>query len=84
MPGGLDGWDPDDLKLLCDSLYGHIADLLQMVEDGAKWPKETTLARAPFLAKKDDSNQPEDFRLLLVMSTLHRMWARMRLQDIMP
>ena len=46
--GGLDGWDPADMSLLSDTVYGHIAALMNLIEAGAPWPAPMTTARAAF------------------------------------
>ena len=82
--GSMDGWDPADMALLSSTLYKRIAQLYNLVEEGAQWPKATRDARAAFLAKEENAASPLDYRLLLMMSTLYRSWAKIRLADLMP
>ena len=48
---GPDGFEPAEMALLCTDAYGHIADLLNLIEEGAEWPQGAAIARAAFLEK---------------------------------
>ena len=37
---GLDQWKPAELKMLSDGALEHLADLLNLIEEGAEWPTE--------------------------------------------
>ena len=54
--GGLDQWNPADLKLLSKEACSSLVEFLNLVEGGAPWPKQLTIARAAFLAKEEDSD----------------------------
>ena len=56
-----------------------------MIEAGASWPDSTTIARAAFMAKEEESDRdPLDYRVLLMLSTAYRTWAKIRLERLHP
>ena len=62
-----------------------IAVLLNMVEEGAKLPDSTTIARAAFLPKGEEpSLDPLEHRVLLMQLTTYRAWSKIRLKRIQP
>ena len=83
--GGLDGWRPEDLKLLSPMVFKRMTDILNAIEAGAPWPTPLLNGRAAFLAK--DPEQLEDplgYRPLLVLPVLYRCWAGYRLHSLQP
>ena len=73
--GGLDQWDPADLKLLSGEACKRLADLFNLIESGCSWPKMLTSARAAFLAKEEDSDMdPLAHRVLLMLAAVCRLW----------
>ena len=50
---GLDQWAPGDMKLLSQEAFETLAELLNMIEDGAERLEQLKLARAAFLSKKN-------------------------------
>ena len=47
------------MALLSLEAYGHIADLLNLVEDGADWPEGAATARAAFLEKDPERGETQ-------------------------
>ena len=44
-----------------------------------------TVARAAFLAKEEDSDMdPLDYRVLLMLSSIYRVWGKIRLPQLQP
>ena len=83
--GELDQWNPADLKLLSKEACKSLADFLNLIEGGAPWPEQMTIARAAFLAKEEDSDMdPLDYRVLLMLSTVYRVWGKIRLPQLQP
>ena len=83
--GGMDGWRPEDFKLLSPLAFKAMADILNAIEAGAPWPAPLLNGRAAFLAK--DPEQLEDplgYRPLLVLPVLYRCWAGYRLHTLQP
>ena len=80
---GLDGWQPQDLRLLgqaCPKLFSCLAQLMQVCEQQSTWPSTWTTGYVSMLAKEVNSQgQIEDaynFRPITVLSALYRLWSR--------
>ena len=83
--GGMDQWDPADLKMLSKLACSRLADFFNAIEAGAPWPKQLTTARAAFLAKEEDSDlDPMDYRVLLMLASTYRLWGKIRLAHLKP
>ena len=88
---GLDGWRPQDLRLLgnaCPQLFLHLARLMNMCEKLATWPRSWTVGYVAMLPKNLNSQgQVEsayDMRPITVLSALYRLWSGTRCRHIMP
>ena len=55
---GLDGLEPGEMALFSDPAFQHIASLLNIIEQGAAWPKGMDKGKAVFMPKDDD--KPDD------------------------
>eukprot|EP00969_Alexandrium_andersonii_P301125 13312105-Alexandrium_andersonii.AAC.1 len=74
---GLDGWSTSEWALLNNTAYGWLAALLNAIEHGAQWPRQTCEAKAAFLANSSPpSHSVLDYRILLVLSTFYRRWVQ--------
>ena len=61
-------WTPADFKFLSEKAFDELATLLNMIENGAKWPEQTKVSRAAFLSKdENDLLNPLAHRVLLMM-----------------
>ena len=79
----MDGWNPEDFKLLPFSAYQTLTDMLNCIEGGAAWPVGITFGRLVFLAKDPkDTEQPLSYRPLLITPHVYRRWAAYRLQTL--
>ena len=57
--------------------------LLDLIEGGAAWPQQLLHATSAFLPKDiNDAANPLSYRVLLIMPTLYRRWAALRLSDL--
>ena len=83
---GPDGWFPADMRTLSPQALRWLTNLLNMIEEGANWPDQLCAARAVSLAKTQPPSTDDVFkyRLLLMLSAVYRLWARMRLHDVSP
>ena len=82
---GLDQWAPGDFKLLSDLALEKLAEMLNMVEEGAEWPEQLGKARAAFLSKSpEDVLNPLEYRVLLMLPATYRMWSKTRLRHLQP
>ena len=83
--GGLDQWGPADLEMLSKEACRHLATFFDMIEKGWGWPKALRFARAAFLAKEEDSDMiPLDYRVLLMLASVYRLWGEIRLEQLQP
>ena len=71
------------MAFFSDSACEWTAVLYRLIEAGAEWPDGTQCAKAAFL-EKDGAILGEvmSFRVLLIMATLYRKWASMRLKTL--
>ena len=81
--GGMDGWTKADLAWASDYAFQWLAAWYTSIEASRKWPTELTKARTVFLAKdSNDTGNPMAYRILKITSTLYRLWASVRIQDL--
>ena len=77
---GMDHFTPEYFSHLSDRTYKWLAKMLNTIEQGAPWPKDTAKAKAAFLSKDTKkTDQPLEYRILLILPTLYRRWAAARL-----
>ena len=50
----MDSWEPAELAWFSAEACGHVADLYNLIEDGADWPEGAQKARAAFLGKDEN------------------------------
>ena len=82
---GMDQWAPGDLAMLSKKAYERLAKMLNMIEDGSPWPEQLEKARATFLAKDpDNALDPLAYRVILMLPSTYRMWAKARLRHLQP
>ena len=56
-----------------------------MIEDGKAWPKQMNVARAAFLPKGETNSQdPLEYRVLLMLPGVYRMYTKTRLRHLAP
>ena len=83
--GGLDQWTPADLRMLAPKAYEALAKMLNEIERGKAWPSQMHNARAAFLPKEATNSQdPLEYRVLLMLPAVYRMWAKARLKHLAP
>ena len=77
--GGMDGWQPLELKMMSFTLCKWVASLLQLIEKGGAWPSSTRHARVAYLEKNGSKpGQVMSYRPLTIMAPLYRRWASLR------
>ena len=82
---GMDQWKPAELKLFSKEAMEMLAIMLNMVERTGKWPTAMTQARAAFLAKDpEDTQDVLNYRVLLMLSSVYRLWSKVRLAHLRP
>ena len=81
--GALDGWQPKELAYFSRKLCGHIANMLNQIEQGRPWPTSTRHARVVFLEKAGAAlGEVMSYRPLTTTSPLYRAWGSMRLRHL--
>ena len=71
--------------MLSEHAYQKLAELLNIIEEGVKWPTQMETARAAFMAKDlDNALNPLAYRVLLMLPAVYRLWARTRPKHLQP
>lgn len=78
---GIDGWRIAELKRIPLPLLDLFAELLNLVEELGVWPKALMTALVTMLPK-GEGRQPLKQRPITVTSTIYRLWASVRLNDV--
>ena len=64
----MDGWAPIDYSILPPDASQWLADIMNGIEGGMKWPDELEHGKSAFLCKKSErSCELDDYRCLLVL-----------------
>ena len=80
---GPDAWEDITLSKHTDTSLRWLATMLNEIEKGMKWPRQTTKAHATCIPKESQaSHDPLAYRVLLIMSQIYRKWASMRLKHL--
>ena len=80
---GLDHIFTADLRMLNSSALQWLADMYNIIEEGAPWPDPCLQVRTAYLTKPGgDPFNPSDYRNLSITSVTYRLWATTRLRDI--
>ena len=79
---GTDGWSVAHLRRLPTCILESLAKFLNLVEECGQWP--SALAKGYIsLIPKGEGMQPTSMRPLSVLSNVYRIWAGIRLEDVM-
>ena len=79
----MDGVTPQDFGLFDADCLSWIADILNLIEAGARWPSDSLHIAAHMLAKDpEDSLNPMSYRSLMVTPSLYRVWDKLRLVQL--
>ena len=63
----------------------HLVDMLNLIEQEGRWPRQMHYARVAFLPKdEEDPLEPESYRALLMLPSVHRLYAKTRLRHLTP
>ena len=81
---GMDQWAPADLTLLPMEVCRRLAQMFNAIEKGAAWPEAMSVARAAFMAKEEGIElDPLSYRVLLMLPSAYRLYAKIRLSAAM-
>ena len=78
---GMCGWHPRDWDKLGDEGLETLAELLQLAEAVGRWPGSQQCTAMIRIGK--EGGAPNDYRLIGMMTTLYRVWAKLRRQECM-
>eukprot|EP00435_Cladocopium_sp_Y103_P050318 s564_g15.t1 len=81
---GPDAWDPSDLAALSEVRLGDLASLFGLVESGMAWPQQLVTGFACPIAKCDQAELPTQFRPIVLLSLLYRVWASVSAKAFLP
>ena len=81
-PPGMDKWSYQELQDLarwCPSMFQHLTDLLQCIENGCSWPDPIKIGMVSFIPKDVDGDCPTPLqnRPITVLSCI-RLWSAVR------
>ena len=81
-PPGMDKWSYQELQDLarwCPSMFKHLTDLLQCIENGCSWPDPIKIGMGSFIPKDVDGDCPTPLqhRPITVLSCI-RLWSAVR------
>ena len=77
---GWDGWSYADFKCWPPVLWERVAEFLELVEKGQRWPEQLRCALICMLLK-GGSDDPIDLRPVALLPAIYRLWAALRVQD---
>ena len=80
---GLDCWGVAELRCLPLPFFELLADIFNHIESNGQWPLALCQAYCSHIPK-GDGNGPLDTRPITVASAVYRLWAGLRLKDLLP
>ena len=85
VASGIDKRKPAEFKMSSTEVLNRLADMMNIIEEGAEWPKQMNVPRAACTAKEEgNALSPTDYRVLLMMPAAYRPWAKTRLRHLQP
>ena len=80
---GADSWSVAELRLLSDDILQCLCELLDLVESTGRWPEDMCLGViSPILKDPGLPLTAGNTRPITVMSTVYRLWAATRMQEL--
>ena len=79
---GADGWRVAELQVLPLQLFEKLAQVLNLVEETGTWPVLFTSGLIS-LIQKGEGSAPQKLRPIGLMASVYRLWASLRVRDIM-
>ena len=79
---GADGWQVRELKLLPIGVRERLACMLSIIEDNGVWPEALTQGLVTLISK-GEGTAPTKLRPIGIMSVVYRLWAAVRVGDVM-
>ena len=79
---GADGWRVAELQALPLQLFEKLAQVFNLVEETGTWPVPLTRGLIS-LIQKGEGSAPQKLRPIGLMASVYRLWASLRVRDIM-
>ena len=80
---GLDCWEVRTVKALPDELLDGLCVLFDTIESTGHWPAALTTGYLCLIPKTDSDGSPSNLRPLSILSVIYRLWASVRLKELM-
>ena len=77
---GRDGVSHRDLQRMGHAFRAELAEILNDCEEKAQWPKALLVGFVHSLHKKPEATQVNEFRPVIIYSTIYRSWGSLRAQ----
>ena len=77
-----DGWRVAELQALPLQLFEKLVQVLNLVEETGTWPVPLTRGLISFI-QKGEGSAPQKLRPIGLMASVYRLWASLRVRDIM-
>ena len=79
---GAEGFTTKDLCKMPLQLWQLVATILNLIENGAPWPRAWVLARTLCWPKASETRQALDIRPITILEKIYRVWAKVRGKQI--
>ena len=79
---GAEGFTTKDLCKMPTVLWQHIATILNLIEQGAPWPRAWVIARTLCWPKTSETRQALEIRPITILGKIYRVWAKVRGKQI--
>ena len=72
---GPDGWSRLDIASMAPTSLNYVAELFTHVQHGGAWPQQLVTGFVCPARKKSEAEAPKDYRPIILLSFLYRLWA---------
>ena len=81
---GADGWSKSDLQHMPLPYVQQLLAFIDDIENGVReWPPQLLEGQVIAIAKKHEAHRPNDFRPIVLLSTIYRCWATLRARQLL-
>ena len=81
---GPDAWSRDDLIGLSSVRQDDLARMFTLLETGTDWPRQLVTGFVCPIAKCENPTLPSQYRPIVLISLLYRLWAATSFRDFLP
>ena len=79
---GVCGWRVAELKALPDAILGMLCQVLDLIEATGHWPEALRTGIVSMIPKEGGGSAANKMRPISVMSTIYRLWAACKCQQV--